>query len=245
MQTRMHQKKSLVRSQAGDNKMDKRPITGLKKREKIQKANKTMFVWVVAASAAVAICIVLVQFLVRQLVFNQKIISAKGKADSTLLKNKETFEEIKTEVNKLISNSSLTALRVAETDTALQVVIDALPTADDRAALATSLQQVVLSRSGVGIQSISVTDTTSISATDEDLAADSSTPQEIVFNLVLVGNYTQISQAVSDMERSIRPMSVESLQLEGSGNQLTATISAKTFFLPAKTMEVKKEALKP
>lgn len=225
--------------------MEKRTITGIKKREQIQKANKTMFLWVVAASAAVAICLVLAQFLVRQMLFNQKIMSVKGETNSTLVANKETFKTIKTGINKLISDSNLSSLKVAETDTALQVVIDALPTSDDRAALATSLQQVVLSRSGVAIESISVTDQSATLAAAGSTTTVTDKPQEILFNVVLIGNYEQISQAVTDMERSIRPFSVERMQIEGSGTQLRASINAKTFYLPAKTMKIKTEALKP
>lgn len=226
--------------------MEKRTTTGIKKREKIQQANKTMFLWVVVASAAVAICLVLAQFLIRQMIFNQKVISVKGQTNKTLVTNKQTFETIKSGVDKLISNNSLSSLKVAQTDTALQVVIDALPTSDDRAALATSLQQVVLSRSGAVIDSISVTDESSILPAGTVVeTADSSTPQEIKFNFVLVGNYSQIGQTIADMERSIRPFSIDRLQIEGNGSQLRASVSAKTFYLPAKTMNVKTEALKP
>ena len=226
--------------------MEKRTTTGIKKREKIQQANKMMFVWVVAASAAVAICLVLAQFLIRQMIFNQKIISVKAQTNATLVTNKQTFETIKSGIDKLISDSSLNALKVAPTDTALQVIIDALPTSDDRAALATSLQQVVLSRSGVSIDSISVTDQSSLAtAGSTGNVASAVTPQDIVFNVVLIGNYAQISQAISDMERSIRPFYVERLQIEGTGTQLRASINAKTFYLPAKSMNLKIEALKP
>lgn len=226
--------------------MEKRTTTGIKKREKIQQANKTMFLWVVIASAAVAICLVLAQFLIRQMLFNQKVIGVKGQTNSTLVSNKKTFETIKSGVDKLISNNSLSSLKVAQTDTALQVVIDALPTSDDRAALATSLQQVVLSRSGAVIDSISVTDQSSIVTPGTAVAApEVTTPQEIKFNFVLVGNYSQINQTISDMERCIRPFSIDRMQIEGNGSQLRASMSAKTYYLPAKTMSVKTEALKP
>lgn len=226
--------------------MEKRTITGFKKREQIQKANKTMFLWVIAASAAIVVCFVLALSLARQLAFNQKVISVKGETNNTLNQNRETFETIKTEVNKLISDKRLSDLRVSDTDTALQVVIDALPTSDDRAALATSLQQVVLSRSGVTIDSIRVTDDSGAATIDaEDEPADATTPQEITFDVVIVGNYAQVSQAVTDMEKSIRPFSVQRMQIDGSGNQLRVSLQAKTFYLPAKTVNVKQEALKP
>lgn len=227
--------------------MDKRPITGIKKRQQIQQANKMVFIWVAAAAVAVTVCLVLSQFLVRQFIFNQKIFSAKDRANQTLVQNMDTFKDLKLEVNKLVSSKSLTDLRVAETDTALQVIIDALPTNDDRAALATSLQQIVLARSGVSIESIDVTNEVG-SATSEEAVQDETTMSqvgEILFSVTLVGNYDQVKQAVSDMERSIRPLSVDRIQIEGSGAQLRATISAKTYFLPAKTLELGKENITP
>lgn len=216
-------------------------MTGLKKRQQIKKANNTMFLWVIAASVAVTICLVFGQFLFRQFMFNTRIYNEKAKTESILKQNKATFETIKGDVNKLLSNQSLAALKAAPEDTPLQVIVDALPTSDDRAALGTSLQQVVLSRSGVSIESMSVTDGGLVSS--DTPASDQ--VQEIPFSLVLIGTYDQVAQAVADMERSIRPIKIDSIQLDGSGARLRATIAAKTFYLPAKSVELKKEAIKP
>lgn len=224
--------------------MEKRTITGLKKREQIKNANQAMFLWVVVASVVVAICLVLGQFMVRQMLYNNEVIAAKNKAYDTLVDNKEAFEGLKNEVNKLTSSNTLTALRVDEKDTALQVVIDALPTSDDRAALATSLQQVVLAQSGVTIESINVIDAglASVTLDDEESAGDAEVG-EIPFTVVLLGDYNRISQALKDMERTIRPISLESVEIEGGGTQLRATVNATTYFLPAKTIEYKMEKL--
>lgn len=229
--------------------MEKKSITGLKKRQQIQNANRTMFLWIVAASVAVAICLVFGQFMLRQFMFNNKIIGAKNETYATLRDNKESFETLKSEVNKLVSNQSLSKLRVSDTDTALQVVVDALPTTDDRAALATSLQQVVLARSGVAVESINVIDAEGATTSEaEDGAAagtSSDTVGEVIFTVVINGSYEQIQQALTDMEATIRPLSMQKVELEGSGSQLRATITAKSFYLPAKTAELKKETIKP
>ena len=222
-------------------------LTGLKKRQQIQQANRTMFIWVAAASVALAICLVLAQFMVHQLMYNNKVIGEKTKTQQTLDRNLQTFDSLKKAVTKLTANSDLTALRVSETDSALQVIIDALPTNDDRAVLGTSLQQVVLARSGVGISSINVTQTTMpVDPTAVTTAPTTvSTPTEILFDIVIVGNYDQIASAVKDMERSIRPISIDSIKLEGSGQQLSATIAARTYYLPGKTVELTKKPVTP
>jgi Tfp pilus assembly protein PilO len=225
-------------------------LTGLKKRQQIQQANKTMFIWVAAASVALAICLVLAQFMVRQLMYNNKVIGEKAKTQQILDRNLQTFDTLKKEVTKLTANSDLTALRVADTDTALQVIIDALPTEDDRAVLGTSLQQVVLARSGVGISSINVTQTgvaslATAAAPTTTTVAPSKTPSEIVFDVVVVGNYAQIASAIKDMEHSIRPISINSIKLEGSGQMLSATISARTYYLPGKTVELTQKPVRP
>ena len=58
--------------------MDKRALTGFKKRQQIISARKTMFMWVMLASAAVAVCLVLSQLLVKQMIFNNRIIATSG-----------------------------------------------------------------------------------------------------------------------------------------------------------------------
>lgn len=222
-------------------------ITGIKKRQQIKKANNTMLLWVIIASVVVTVCLVIAQYLVQQLIFNQKVISAKADTNAILTSNIKTFETIKLEVNKLVSNQQLSNLRVAESDTALQVIVDALPTSDDRAALATSLQSTILSRSGVSIESLSVTGEGGVAPVEDDgsvPAADDEQPIEIPFSVTLVGNYAQITQAVADMEHSIRPILIDRLQVEGSGDRLRATIAAKTYYLPARSVELKTQSIK-
>ena len=49
-------------------------------------------------------------------------------------------------------------LKADPSDTALQVVIDAMPTEDDRVALLASLQQIIFAKSGVHVEAISFND---------------------------------------------------------------------------------------
>lgn len=225
--------------------MDAPKLTGLKKRQQIQQANKTMFIWVIAAAVAVTICLVLAQFMVRQLMVNNKIIGEKVKAQTTLDQNVKSFESLKKEVIKLTANESLTGLRVADTDTALQVVIDALPTIDDRATLGTSLQQVILAPSGITIKSLDVTQGVTEDVAGTEVASSTAEPQAIAFQMIITGTYDQIATAVKDMERSIRPIVIDSVKVQGTGRDLQASITAKSYYLPGKSVEVTKKTLKP
>ena len=224
--------------------MERPSITGLKKRQQIQSANKTMFVWVVIAATAVTICLVLAQFLVRQFLFNVKIINAKSQTNQTLITNAASFTSVKDSVNKLIADSKLTKLRVAPEDTALQVIIDALPTVDDRAALGTSLQQKVFSRSGVAIDSLNVIDA-SVAASEPSLAGGVTQPQEIIFSVALSGSYEQVRQAIDDLNKSIRPFDIQTIRVSGDGGNLSVNISLKTFYLPKTTVQLRQEPIKP
>jgi hypothetical protein len=225
--------------------MEAPKLTGLKKRQQIQQANRTMFIWVVAAAVAFAVCVVLAQFMIRQLLFNNMIIGEKSKTQQVLDSNLTTFEELKKEVAKLNADPNLNALKINETDSVLQFIIDALPTNDDRAVLGTSLQQVVLARSGVSIESISVTQQGVVADPSGAEASNSNTPTEISFDVILGGNYDQIRTAVFDMERSIRPINIKLVKLEANGKSLRATINASTFYLPGKSVKEEKTKMVP
>jgi hypothetical protein len=173
------------------------------------------------------------------------IIGEKSKTQQVLDSNLTTFEELKKEVAKLNADPNLNALKINETDSVLQFIIDALPTNDDRAVLGTSLQQVVLARSGVSIESISVTQQGVVADPSGAEASNSNTPTEISFDVILGGNYDQIRTAVFDMERSIRPINIKLVKLEANGKSLRATINASTFYLPGKSVKEEKTKMVP
>lgn len=232
--------------------MESRKLTGLKKRQQIDKANKTMFVWVAVASVVVAFALVAAQFMFKQAAFNQKIISAKSETRETLESNLKTADALKEEVNKLIANSALSSSKPksssapgapAAKSNNLQVVLDALPTENDPAALTASLQHAVLDQSGVSIERLSATSGDIIG---ENIAvAANDQPVEMPFNMVINGNYEQIKRAFTDMERVIRPMTIKTITIQGSDNQLRATIDGVTYYLPAKTVDLTTETIKP
>lgn len=230
--------------------------TGLKKRQQIENAGKTMFMWVAIASVAVSICVVTVQFLFQQWSYNNRVLSAKYKAVDTLKDNIENAKKLQEEVNGLVSNEALASVKTNTSDPNTKSILDALPSKFDATALATSLQQAILSRSGVTIESISVPSDQAGAATGTETSAGGAAPatdtaatpdaqpQEMKFDIAVSGSYDKIRSMLLDLERTIRPIKVTAISLDGDDTAMTATISAVTYYQPAKSASIKQEVVK-
>lgn len=218
---------------------------GLKKRQQIANAGRSMFVWVAIASVAVSICVVTGQFLFQKWTYNNKVLTAKYKAADTLQKNITNARQLQNEVNGLVSNQDLASVKTNTDDPNAKSVLDALPTAFDSTALATSLQKAILSRSGVTIEGITVpADQQQTAQASGTSVANDSTPKEMKFDIVVSGSYDKIRSMLLDLERTIRPIKVTSIDLNGDDAAMTATIAGVTYFQPSKSAQVKQEVVK-
>lgn len=224
--------------------MDSKPaITGVKKRQQIQQANRIVFIWVAIAAVAITVALVLAQFMMKQFFFNTKVISAQVKTNDTLVKNLDVYEPLKTDVSKLVANSDLARLRVQDSDSALQVVIDAMPTTDEPIALIASLQQVVLAKSGA-----SISDVTLLQAAPSDtgeVVVATAGMQPVSFMIKANGSYDSIKKLMQDMHNSIRPISVTGLKVTGSNANMAVEITANTFYAIPRTVDMTKETINP
>jgi hypothetical protein len=221
-------------------------VTGLKKRQQIKSANKTVFIWVIIASIAVGVGGVVSEFMFRQLLFNNKIIAAKSKTNDTIKANISAYDSLKEEVTKLLIDTNLNALKKGESSTPLQVVLDALPTEDNKPAFAASMQLEVLAPTQVKLDgfSISTNENTAVAApTVTTPIPDGTTP--VSFDFSITGHYQQVIAAVKNMERSIRPMDIQNIKFEGSEAAMKASISAVTYYQTAKQTNLQKEQVKP
>lgn len=225
-------------------------VNGMKKREQIQHTNKLVFLWVAAAAVAVTIALILSQFLFRQFMFNSKVIGELSNTNQTLKDNNAAYTTLKSEVVKLLANQQLNNLRVnkdAGGDNALQVIIDAMPTTDDRLALAASLQQSVLSKSGVTIDQLTFTDgDASMSAPVAATASGTAgSVTEIPFSFKASGTYDQLKKMFSDIQLSIRPISLSSVKLSGKSDAMSAEVQATTFYATPATTDLTTKEVKP
>lgn len=229
---------------------NKPAIVGVKKRQQIKNANKAVFIWVAAAATVVMIAVVLSQFMLKQFFFNADVISAQGKTNNILKDNAKNYEPLRIGVLKLLSSKQLTALKISPDDNALQVVIDAMPTENDQIGLAASLQQSVLTKSGVMVERLNFDAGVPAASTPTTPAATTaSTPagslNEVTFSLKATGTYDQIKKLLEDFHKSIRPISVVAIKLSGSSGSIVAEIQAKTFYATPQTTDMTKETKKP
>ena len=231
--------------------LPKNPTGGLKKRQQIENAGRSMFVWVAIASVAVSICIVTAQFLFQKWEYNNHVLGAKYKAADQLKKNITNAKQLQDAVNALVSNDDLASVKTNTDDPNTKSVLDALPSSFDATAWATSLQKAILIRSGVAIDGINVpsdqdqtttggntgTNTTTTSMNDP-------TPQEMKFDVTVSGSYDKIRNMLLDLERTIRPIKITSVTLDGDDAAMTATVSGVTYYQPSKSATVKQEVVK-
>lgn len=213
-------------------------LTGLKKRQQIELAGRNMFIWVVVAAIAVSFCLATGQYLFSKWEYNNKVIGAKYKATDTLGKNISAAQELKKQVDALVANNDLASVKTDPNDSTTKSVLDALPITNDSAALATSLQQAILNRSGVSIESITVP------AESGDATNVPSTPQEVKFSFVVTGSYDKIKTLTHDLERTIRPIKVTGITMNGNDASLRATFDAVTYYQPAKSVKATMEVIK-
>lgn len=221
---------------------NKAQLTGLKKRQQISAANKMIFVWIVGASVIVSMCLVGGQFLVRQALFNQKIITAKGATVNTLNANIKNVATLTRAVDALVANQDLAAARANPTDSTLKVVLDALPTENNLTGLASSLQNVVLKPSGVSVQDLGISQQTTAETAD---GPASQTAIATNFTFGVRADYAQTQTMLKDMERSIRPIDVKTLSLQGQGAALQVNVNADTYYLPPRTVKLGSKEVKP
>lgn len=221
-------------------KPDSPRLTGLKKRQQIEVAGRVMFVWVAIAASALSFCAATGQYLFVRWQHNNNVMAAKQKAADTLAENIKNSQNLIKEVDGLVADQALNYVKTDPKDPNTKSVLDALPTTFDPAALATSLQQVVLSRSSVAIDNISVPQELEVPTQE----AMQPIPQEMTFSFIISGSYDSIKQAIADIEKTIRPIKIVSINLAGSDNNLRASVEAITYYQPSKSVSVGEENIK-
>jgi hypothetical protein len=220
------------------------------KRLAISKANTQMVAVLGIASFITVFCLVASFSVWSTMSYQVKVISASQKAKNqlstditaynSLVSSYEKFDAPTTNVLGGSINTSTTGTSDGNSfnnsgDNA-KIVLDALPSAYDFPALATSVE-TILNNGGFDIGNITGTD----NQATEQSNSSSPDPQPVAmpfeFNVINT-NYTSIGQLFSTLNDSIRPMQINTIDMEGSGNQMTLTVNAQTYYQPAKTLNI-------
>lgn len=214
----------------------------------IGKANAQIVIAVGAASFIVIFCLVASKAIFSQYNYQSRVIAAVKTADNQLDTNITTYHGLVQSYTKF-NSASPNVIGNPVTGTSndnTQVILDALPGAYDFPALATSLEYILTATGTQG--EINGNDTSGISSVTapSTTATTSSTGSavSIPFGFSITdASYGSAQTFLQYLQQSIRPMPVDSMTLTGSQGSLSMTIDAHTYYQPAKTLNISKEAV--
>lgn len=218
----------------------------ISKRAMITKANKNVVIATSVAAFIVIFCLVASKTLFSQMLYQNRIVSAKKQALSQLKADETAANQLENSYQTFVSTpqnvigGNPTGTGQNDGDNG-KIVLDALPSQYDFPALATSLEKILTSQ-GVQIQSISGSDDEL--AQGQQKATANPTSVAMPFQISVTGNYQAITNVVKTFEASIRPIQVQNMTLSGSDASLTLSITAQTYYQPAKTFTIGSTVIK-
>lgn len=218
--------------------------TAVRKRSQIAKANRTMFLWIAVSSALVGSALVVAYFFVQLLVYNEKVLIAKYDTIATLEANNEAVPALEDAIRVLDTNEALAAAKANPDDQALQVILDALPSDVNSLALGASLQsKLLVGVDDITVESLQVTPVNGVESLSDasmvDASVDDGSGNYITFQFAVSGSQEGLKQILQNLERSIRLIDIQTLRIESQENGQLLTVSARAYYEPAKTFELK------
>ncbi|MGC1176703.1 MAG: hypothetical protein WA843_01415 [Candidatus Saccharimonadales bacterium] len=213
----------------------------------ITKANAQMVIIVAVASFITIFCLVASHAVWSQTRYQAKITSGNQKAHQQLQKNISAFNNLVTSYQAFNSASSNviggTSTGTGDNDGSnAKIILDALPSAYDFPALASSLEKV-LSDGSFHVTSITGTDDQVSQQTN--ISSPNPQPVSMPFSFTISNaNYASIQQLITKLQSSIRPIQIDTMDLSGGANDMTLTVSAHTYYQPAKSLNITKKVVK-
>ena len=216
------------------------------KQLQIDKTSKRMIIVTSVATFVVIFCAVASQMMLGQMMYQNRIVSAKKVALKQLESNKKAVENLNESYTTFVSSPQNVIGGISsgggpqDGDNA-KIVLDALPSKYDFPALATSLEKLLKSQN---VEIVSIT------GTDDEVAQGAVTANgqpkvvAIPFSVSFKGDYQAVQNVVKTFETSIRPIQVQTMSVTASNGELTVSVSAQTFFQPEKTFSVGSKVIK-
>ncbi len=216
------------------------------KRLMIDKANSTIVIVVAVASFVTVFSLVASRALLSQRSYQARVTAEKEKAAKQLKDNATAVASLQTSYKAFVGTSSNllggnpNGTGDKDGDNA-RIILDALPSKYDFPAVASSLEKLLTNQS-LKIISISGSD----QEVQQEANGSSPTPTtvDMPFNIVVSGSYGALQSLLTTLERSIRPIQIQTVDLSGTDSNMTMTISAKTFYQPEKTLNISTKVVK-
>lgn len=220
--------------------MEKINMESFSKRRLISRANTTMLVVLAITAFVFVFCGVASKTLISQVAYQNRVISVKKKALSTLQSDLSARDTLVASYKTFVSapdnvlGGSPTGSGLQDGDNA-RIVLDALPSKYDFPALITSVEKLVTSQ-GLRIDGISGTDQEV--AQSSQIVAGNSQPVAMPFVVTVSGSYDQMKGLVDAFYKSIRPIQILKMDLSGDETSMSATISAQTYYRPEVSLNI-------
>lgn len=216
------------------------------KQLQIDKANVRIFAAIAITVFLVVFCAVAAKALISRQSYQNKVIAARETARDQLEQNIQAAGQLTESYKTFVANTpnviggNPAGTGERDGDNA-KVTLDALPSVYDFPALTSSVEKLA-TKEGLTIESITGTDD---EVNQRSQASNEPVVVDIPFTLSVNGAYQNINNLILQFEKSIRPFNVTKLVFTGGeSGTVDLTIDAKSFYQPAKNLEIKKEVVK-
>ena len=217
------------------------------KRLAIDKSKTQMVIIVAVASVVTVFSLVASKTVLSQNAYQNKVIKAKETAHkqlivnlaaaSSLVKSYDAF--VSTDRNIIGGATKGTADKDGDSG---KIILDALPSSYDFPALASSLEKILTSQN---LKVSSITGTDDQVNQQANVSSPKPVPVPIPFSFSITGaNYNSVQLLIKTLEASVRPIQIDSMTLAGATVRMQVTITAHTYYQPAKNLTIGKQVIK-
>lgn len=207
---------------------------------KIDQANSTIMAVVAVASVITIFSLVSVKALLAQASHQRHVLNAKNVAVKQQQKNLSIAKNLQTPFasfnqsnpNIIGGAADSTSVGPIDGDNA-RIALDALPSQYDFPALISSLEKILL-KNGITTPSVTGTD-----QSDTLSSSATASPQPTMVSVTVGGisGYQAVQNFIKDLERSIRPFDITTLELTGNESSMQMTLGVNTYYLQAKNLD--------
>lgn len=216
----------------------------------VQKAQNSLFFIVAAATVITVFCLVSSKSLLSQGSYQRKVINQRNDAVKQLRDNLTAAKQLQDQYNNVFQNSGAINIIGGKNDSSpsavppdgdnARIVLDALPSSYDFPALVTSLTKI-LQTDNISNPSVGGSDAAASIA-----ATPSASPQPVEIDVPINGTatYANLQKLLSDLQRSIRPFDITSMNVSGNPSNMTFSFMMHTYFQPGKTLDIGSKVVK-
>lgn len=171
----------------------------------------------VVATVGVVLSFVFSRQLVGDILFNNKVISAKNEVNTTLKQNLDAVPELKTNYQRLQQDGPSTS-----------EILEALPITEDFGQFSATME-ALSARAGVQLLGITLEGTNIAAEGVEPLVAVSG-PQPVNYRLSMTGSYDKLVTVVKNLQLNNRPIRIQGISFSGEEPKILAEISITTYY---------------